>query len=115
MEDRIKTYENFISKAAKNPGKYGFTRKELHENYIETLRNFQHERLIHLLVTFFFAILALISIALSVLAVTSWTNDPFIFTPLYALTIILTVLTAAYIKHYYFLETHIQKLYDIEI
>ena len=33
--------------------------------------------------------------------------------PLYVLVAILTGLSIGYVKHYYFLENHIQKLYDL--
>lgn len=65
---------------------------------------FSHERLIHLLVTLGFAIFFLISLfmTLSVGGV-----------GLYILTVLFLVLLIPYIKHYYFLENSVQKMYLI--
>ena len=116
METRIRNYEDFIKKASKNPGKFGYSGRELAAYHRFMLQNFQHERLIHLLVTFFFAALALIFLALSVAAgFFLGACEPLCCLPVYALAAILTILTIFYIKHYYFLENHIQHLYDIKI
>lgn len=81
-------------------------RKELLAYHTTRLRDFQHERLIHLLVTFFFAFLFLGSlIALFV------PPPPQTFWPLALLTSILFVLELAYIRHYYLLENSVQSLY----
>lgn len=63
---------------------------------------FQHERFIHLLVTFLFAILDIIMLALSF-----FVNDLVI----YLLLGLFTVLLIPYIFHYYFLENSVQKMY----
>lgn len=65
---------------------------------------FQHERLIHLIVTALFAILTFLSILGSFL----FTNVGFI-----ALTVLLLVLLVPYLYHYYVLENGVQKLYEI--
>ena len=65
---------------------------------------FQHERLIHLLVTFFFAFL-LIGSTVGTLLLPSW--------PFFALDFLLTITLLFYIKHYFFLENNVQKLYPI--
>jgi cytochrome b subunit of formate dehydrogenase len=65
---------------------------------------FQHERLIHLLVTFFFSGLLLCSIA-GTLLLPSW--------PFFALDVLLAVTLLFYIKHYFFLENRVQQLYPI--
>lgn len=109
MEKKILKYEKFIKEK---------TSKELDEkeraklaNYhIEMVKNFQHERLIHLIVTLFFAALAIL-----VIFVAAWSINiygfMFEFIPLYVLAMILAVLTGFYVRHYYFLENHVQKLY----
>lgn len=63
---------------------------------------FQHERLIHLLVTITFALLAFASVWLLYFA--------FSIASL-LLTILLFCLLIPYINHYYFLENSVQKLY----
>jgi VIT1/CCC1 family predicted Fe2+/Mn2+ transporter len=66
--------------------------------------NFQHERLIHLIVTAFVGICVMLSIII-------------VFTAMFylfaILTLILTVLFIFYIAHYYALENNTQKLYGL--
>lgn len=104
MEDRIKDYEKFIAKASKNPT------RELAAYHAEMVANFQHERLIHLIIMLFFVLLTLISTA-TAFYLSSCTSDLFTILPACVLTAILFILTLFYIKHYYFLENHIQNLY----
>jgi hypothetical protein len=76
-------------------------------------RNFQHERQIHLYVTFFFALLMFgswvaslgVFLALGCFDIAMW--------PLLLLTLILTVLEGFYIRYYYHLENRTQKLYAL--
>lgn len=83
-------------------------RQALYRYHVKRVRDFQHERLIHLLVTFFFAFLFLLSFA-------AWMALPFsqLFWPLTVLTVLLLVLELAYIRHYYQLENGVQSLYEI--
>ncbi len=66
------------------------------------IRFYQHERLVHLLVTMTFALLAFASIWLLYFA--------FSIAAL-LLTLLLFCLLIPYISHYYFLENGVQKLY----
>ncbi len=63
---------------------------------------FQHERLVHLIVTITFALLTMLSV-LGFLALVQ--------PGLLVLTILLVVLLVPYIRHYYILENGVQKLY----
>ena len=63
---------------------------------------FQHERLVHLIVTVTFAILTIVSVLGCVLS-------PQL--PLFALVALLLVLLVPYIRHYYILENGVQRLY----
>lgn len=65
---------------------------------------FSHERLIHLMVTLGFAVFFLMSLFM---ALTGGGVG------LYILTVLFLVLLVPYIKHYYFLENSVQKLYLI--
>jgi hypothetical protein len=65
---------------------------------------FQHERLIHLLVTFFFALL-LIGAIIGAFLWPVW--------QLLAVTLILAVTEILYLRHYYALENNTQKLYTL--
>ena len=63
---------------------------------------YQHERLIHFLVTMLFAILTLVTFFYTLVSPT---------TLLLAMTLLLLCLLVPYIFHYYFLENDIQKMY----
>ena len=69
---------------------------------LQRIAFYQHERLVHLLVTLFFAVFFLMSLAL-MLTVGGW--GPI------TLTILFLGLLVPYIKHYYFLENSVQKMY----
>lgn len=83
-------------------------RHQLFKYHVKRVRDFQHERLIHLLVTFFFAFLFLLSFV-------AWMALPFsqLFWPLTILMILLLILELAYIRHYYLLENGVQSLYEL--
>ena len=63
---------------------------------------FQHERLIHLIVTLFFAVFTLVFLTMGMIS--------YIFLPIF---FILLVFLIFYILHYFFLENHVQYLYKI--
>lgn len=110
MENRLLDYEQFISDEVAD----GNQSEELVEYHREMLANFQHERLIHLIITLFFAILAIAALAVSGLIIGSVPFSEWLpFTPIFAVALILSILTGFYVKHYYFLENHVQKLYDV--
>lgn len=109
MEDKIREYEKFIEK--KTSGNLGpIERVKLAEYHKEMVANFQHERLVHLLVMLFFVAVTLgLICALSYyVANFGWMIEMW---PLYTLVGLVVILSAAYVKHYYFLENHIQKMY----
>lgn len=107
MENRIKNYEQFIKEAAKHPT------SELKIYHSEMVRNFQHERAVHLIVMLFFVALTLVMMTIAIHGII-FVGGPFtIFASIIAA--LLFIITAFYIKHYYFLENHIQKLYDITV
>ena len=82
------------------------TRKGLAE-FEKKISFFQHERLIHLIVTFFFALFLLMEIyALFTL--------PFSYAPVCGVLVVLFfVLVVAYVFHYYFLENSVQQMYKM--
>ena len=77
-------------------------RRELAAKMLIQIQFFQHERLIHLIVTVTFAILTVLSI-FAFLALEQ--------IGILALCILLLVLLVPYIRHYYILENGVQKLY----
>lgn len=109
MEDMIREYEEYIKR--KTNGPIGpIERVKLAEYHQEMVKNFQHERLIHLMVTLFFAGVSLVLIALLGCSIYVYGFQVFLW-PFYLLVAIVVILTGFYIKHYYFLENHIQSLY----
>ena len=82
------------------------TRKVLAE-FEKKISFFQHERLIHLMVTLFFALFLLLSIG----ALFMFPAE-FILTGV-LLTAIFFGLTIGYVMHYYFLENSVQQMYHM--
>lgn len=76
--------------------------KEVLEEHITQISFFQHERLIHLLVTLAFAIFMMISFAIFIID-TSITSG--------ILSLLFLVLVIPYVAHYYLLENEVQKMY----
>ena len=95
IKDFIKDLES------KMENKYNFNEKEILLIH-QKIQDFQHERLIHLFVTLFYAIFALFFLVLS--------NQHVIFIiPFLAMIIFLLF----YIKHYFFLENAVQYIYKL--
>jgi ABC-type bacteriocin/lantibiotic exporter with double-glycine peptidase domain len=102
MKEYILQYKEKLEKQLENPNiSYAELKrlKAYHEKHIEF---FQHERLIHFIVTFLFAILTVLAIGVVIFA--------FSF-PLLLLALILLVMTLTYVIHYYFLENSVQEFY----
>lgn len=86
----------------------------------DMIKNFQHERQIHLFVTFFFGGLLIISLTISSLISVQF-NDIFAknsanliaVASSFTLSLILSILEAFYIAYYYRLENRIAKLYPL--
>ena len=77
-------------------------RLEIHQAF------FQHERLVHLIVTITFAILELLTVCAYVIV---GAIDSALSMPLLVLAIAILILLVPYIKHYYLLENEVQKMY----
>ncbi len=105
MEKRLKSYLARVEEllGQKNARQLSEEqRRQLREEMLVQIRFFQHERLVHLLVTVTFALLTMLAVMGCILA-----PEP----PLFALVILLLVLLVPYIRHYYILENGVQKLY----
>jgi len=110
MEQKIREYERFIEQ--KTSGELGpIERVKVAEYHKEMLANFQHERLVHLLIMLFFVAVSLALIG-GFVALTYCFGMRAELIPFYILLGIVIILTIFYVKHYYFLENHIQKLYQ---
>jgi intracellular septation protein A len=107
MEAKLKTYTQFIKKASDHPT------KDLLAYHQQMLQQFQHERLIHLIVTMSFALFMIIFLALTIFLFL--TLPPSLWSDILAysaatITLILFIVTLFYIRHYYQLENGVQKL-----
>ena len=76
---------------------------EVTENHLLKIQFFQHERLVHLIVTVLFALLDIVMVSVSFFVLNNIIS---------ALIILFTVLLIPYVFHYYFLENSVQKMYE---
>lgn len=100
MRKKLKNYiedlENELRNKKRNP--------ELAQDVLTNIMFFQHERLVHLIVTVFVGIIAI----LFFLAALYFENLAML-----VLFLLLLCLFIPYIFHYYFLENNVQKLYNL--
>lgn len=94
-----KYLEEYINEIDKKINKKEITKQDL-ENHKIKIKFFQHERLVHLLVTLFYALYMFVSI---IIFLKIW---QFVIITYLILTILLF-----YVKYYFFLETRVQYLY----
>jgi len=78
--------------------------KEVARQHLVKIEFYQHERLIHLIVTALFAVMEMICVATLLATSNLWAL---------ALMVMILVLLVPYIGHYYFLENSVQELYLI--
>ena len=101
MEKRLKNYitkiENYLSNDSHDTDP-----KLILEDLIIQISFFQHERLIHLLVTIAFALFCIISIFICIISISLASI---------VLSALFIILLIPYIRHYYILENGVQKLY----
>jgi len=126
MYNKLLTYEKFIkSEITKFENELKNTSNKQDGIYIQDevqklinyhrqkVQDYQHERLIHLIVTFFFAGLELLSIALIFLFTFMPTTYDFTLLSnlILAICAILFITEIFYVRHYYQLENGTQRLY----
>lgn len=99
MEKRILNYRKHVDELLQQDGLDWDT--VIQEHLIQ-VSFFQHERLIHLIVTVTFALLEVIVLGLCVTAFSLGLG---------LLALALLVLLIPYIRHYYILENEVQKMY----
>ena len=102
MKKRIIAYKNRIDACLSGEIEVDDWEALLKE-HLTQIAFFQHERLIHLLVTILFA-----AAAIAVMLVTVVTA----YLPLTAVFALLLILLVPYIKHYYLLENKTQEMYE---
>lgn len=103
MTEYLTNYMNTVSERLDNC----HTKKELNailSQHMDKIAFMQHERIVHFLVTMLFAIV------LSIFMVGMLLTENIM---LLVLVTIIIVLLAFYIKHYYFLENTVQKMYKV--
>ena len=101
MEKRIKAYYKYLTSLDRNT----MAKEEVSDlanNILIQINFFQHERLIHLLVTALFSIFFILSF------INAYTCFSLLGLLLF---IIITIVEIFYVKHYYYLENYIQKMY----
>ena len=99
MEKQILNYRKYIDELLTRDG---LDWEAVIREHLIQISFFQHERLIHLIVTITFAILEVVVIGLCVVSFTLGVG---------LLAIALLVLLIPYIRHYYILENEVQKMY----
>lgn len=96
MREYIDSYVKYTDKVIKD-NKYD---KDFIEDHLKMINFFQHERVIHLVITLFYALLTILFLALSLVSL--------IFA---IIAVILCVFLVLYIYHYFYLENHVQYMY----
>lgn len=106
MKKRILTYRKYIDflLASNKQSDWKYIKQE----HITQVAFFQHERLVHLIVTVTFAVLELLTVCAYVIV---GALDSTLSFPLLILALLILVLLIPYIKHYYLLENEVQKMY----
>jgi hypothetical protein len=104
MWEELRRHERFVQGVLAEPDPTGLA--AVRDHHDRRVRDFQHERLVHLLVTLFVALFALLAVGGLLLAPSLATG---------ALAALLLVLTAAYILHYFRLENGVQRLYGLSL
>lgn len=99
MEKRILTYRRYIDELLEADAADW---RQVADGHLVQIGFFQHERLIHLIVTVTFAILEMLAVCMTLLAFTPFMG---------ALALLLLVLLIPYVRHYYILENEVQKMY----
>ena len=105
MRKRILEYRRYMDELLSRleSGKTKEDIAHIKEEHLVQIGFFQHERLIHLIVTVLFAVLEFLSLLMCMLF-------PGIGTVL--LTFAVLVLLVPYIRHYYLLENEVQHMYE---
>ena len=99
MHSYMKKYIEYIDSLIEKKDKKKYD--EIISEHLIKISFFQHERLIHLLVTLFFAIFLFIFLGFSF----------FISSLCFIIVLILIICVILYVLHYYFLENSVQYMY----
>ena len=102
MKKRMENYIKYINELLQNNSD-DTNWNLVKSDFLTQLAFYQHERLIHLIVTVLFALLAVMTIGIAIVrhCITMFLS-----------TFALMVLLIPYIFHYHFLENSVQKMYE---
>ncbi len=101
MEQRILQYKAYLLRICEEDYSEE-EREKMKQQVLTQISFFQHERLIHLIVTITFALLAVVAFGICAVVPT---------VPFFGLEVLLLVLLIPYIRHYYILENSVQTMY----
>ena len=105
MEKRILTYRKYMDELLlKEDADWEKVRAE----HLVQVGFFQHERLVHLIVTVTFALFAVLSVGMAFLLMAQGTEGAESWFFVVAAFLVLLV---PYVRHYYILENEVQKMY----
>jgi len=113
MKKYLKKHTSFIEDALKKEG-VDFDWISLQRFHRVRISFLQHERLVHLLVTFFFGLLFFFSALVSLLLINMIDGAAELSNGLLIFSLALFALLAFYVWHYFILENGIQKLYRLD-
>ena len=105
MEKRILTYRQYMDELLKQEDADWERVKEQH---LIQVSFFQHERLIHLIVTVIFAVLTMMAICMAFFLMSIGVEGALGWLLIMAVFLVLLI---PYIRHYYILENEVQKMY----
>lgn len=103
MKQRLLNYLENMDNLLKNQNHSKEEWQKIKKEHLIQLSFFQHERLIHLIVTITFALLEMFSL---IIVMFQFSIIALLF------TFAILVLLIPYIKHYYLLENGVQKMYE---
>ena len=98
MKNYIQSYINYVDDILNNNNKINY--KKLKEEHLIKISFFQHERIVHLLVTLFYALFSILFIFLSIKFIV------FLF-----ISVLLLIFLIFYVVYYFWLENNVQYLY----
>ena len=101
MKERILNYRKNMDELLEQPSE-NINWAHIITIHLDQIAFFQHERLIHLIVTALVAVLMVMCIGIAMIA-----GEPLMF----LLALPLFILLVPYISHYYLLENEVQKMY----
>ncbi len=99
MEERILSYRKYMDVTLQ---KDDANWEQVLEEHLVQIGFFQHERLVHLIVTITFALMEIIALFMTLMAFS---------VAVLLLDVLFLVLLIPYIRHYYILENETQKMY----